>query len=525
MLVIFPSSAYDSVMDKLLSKTEYIMYRECPQNAWVRRHRSDIHDQYEMSEFEESLLEMGNEVEELARGMFPEGYLVERRSEGAVELTKQLISERKPIIFQAVFTTDAYLAATDVMVWNEGAGAYDLYEIKMSSTQKEDADGKVKVDRKKEERYSFDLAFQAQVVEACGVKLHKKYLVRLNRKYVRNGELDYSQLFILEDRTKDMPAYQDLAKEEMIRAHAALQSTRIPEGRCPCFYRGRSKHCTTFAFTNPDVPQKNSVHDLNRIGSSKRYLRELLDAGILHIEHVPENEDLIKSEKKYNQVRVHKTQEPLINTEALRSELSKLEFPLYFLDYEAYPTAIPPFSGYRPYQQIVFQYSLHVLHAPDAEVQQFGDLILGGDPSEKIAEQLRAHIGDKGSVIVWYKTYEDCRNRELAQLAPKYKDFFEHIISRTYDLMDIVEGQLYVHPGFEGRASIKKVLPVLVPELSYAGLPVKSGTDAIEGYRQLTRGELEGTARDQKQIDMLEYCKLDTLAMYEIWKQFRAIAQ
>lgn len=509
----------------LLSKTEYIMYRECPKNTWMRRHRPDVYGQFEMSEFEQSLLEMGNEVEELARGMFPGGFLVERRSEGAQELTEQLIAERKPVIFQAVFATNTYLAATDVMVWNEAVGAYDLYEIKMSSTQKEDADGKIKIDKKKEERFEYDLAFQANVVEACGVKLHKKYLVRLNRKYVRDGDLDFSQLFILEDKTELCTSLQPIAALEMARACEYLAHTAMPDGRCPCFYKGRSAHCTTFAFNNPDVPLKNGVHDLNRIGNSKAYLRELLDADILHIEHVPVTERLVDSPKKYNQVIAHTSQEPMIDHNALREELGKLEYPLYFLDYETYPTAIPPFSGYRPYQHIVFQYSLHVVPAPDAEPQHFGDLVLGGDPSEIIAEALRAHIGDKGTVISWYKTFENCRNRELAQLTPKYKDFFLNLVARTYDLMDIVEKQHYVHPGFEGRASIKKVLPVLVPELSYDGMAVKSGTDAIAGYRTLIRNELEGEAAEKKKQEMLEYCKLDTFAMYEIWRHFCAVAQ
>lgn len=510
-------------MGRLLSKTEYIMYRECPQNTWMRRNRPEVHGQYEPSEFEQSLMEMGNEVEELARGMFPEGYLVERRSAGAQELSAQLIAERKPVIFQAVFTTDKYLAATDVMVWNEGAGAYDLYEIKMSSTEKEDENGKVRIDKKKEEQYTYDLAFQANVVEACGVKLNKKYLVRLNKNYVRDCELDYAELFVLEDRTEYMEELQPHARPDMERAYEYLNSESLPEGRCPCFYRGRSKHCTTFSHLNPDVPAKNGVHDLNRIGNSKRYLKELLDAGVLHIAHVPMSEDLLKSEKKRNQVHVHKTQESIINIDALREELDTLQYPLYFLDYETYPTAIPPFSGYKPYQHIVFQYSLHVLHAPAAEPQHFGDLILGGDPADKIAEQLRAHIGDTGSVIVWHKTFENSRNRELSRLVPRLREFFESLIARTYDLKDIVENQHYVHPGFEGRASIKKVLPVLVPGLSYADLPVKSGTDAIEGYRQLVKGEVVGPEADKKQSDMLEYCKLDTLAMYEIWRHFYRI--
>jgi hypothetical protein len=501
-----------------LTKTEYIMYRECPNNTWVRRHRPEVYDRYEMSEFEQSLAAMGNEVEELARGMFPNGFLVERRSEGAQELTQKLVAEQTPVIFQAVFATDTCLAATDVMVWNAEAGAYDLYEIKMSSTEEESEDGKAKKNRKKEEQFEYDLAFQANVLEACGMRLNKKYLVRLNKRYVRQGDIDFSQLFVLEDKTDAMTAVQEIAQDEMSRAHVYLSRAEQPGGNCPCYFRGRSSHCTTFASINPEVPAY-SVHDLNRIGNSKKYLEELLSAGILHVKDVPQD-DRLKT-KKLNQVRVHLSQEPMIDIEALAGELGKLEYPLYFLDYETYPTAIPPFSGYRPYQHIVFQYSLHVLEAPGAELTHYGDLVLGGDPSEKIAEALASHIGPKGSVISWYKTFENSRNKELAELLPQYREFFLNVVARTYDLMDIVEQQHYVHPGFMGRASIKKVLPVLVPQLSYKDLPVKSGTDAIEGYRQLTRALIDGDAAAQKQKDMLEYCKLDTLAMVEIWRHFR----
>ena len=133
---------------------------------------------------------------------------------------------------------------------------------------------------------------------------------------------------------------------------------------------------------------------------------------------------------------------------------------------------------------------------------------------------MRENLGDTGTVISWFKTFENTRNRELANYLPDYKDFFLNIISRTYDLMDIVEGQHYVHPGFEGRASIKKVLPVLASHLSYKTLGVQDGTGAIEAYRQITSGELSGDMAKEKERQMLEYCKLDTYAMYVIWKHF-----
>ncbi len=519
----------------LLTKTDFILYRECPNNVWVKRHKPAEYAKFEISEFEQSLAVMGNEVEKLARGMFPAGFLIERRSERAQELTKKLITERAPVIFQAVFATDKYLTAADVLKWNESAQKYDIYEIKMSSTEEDDdeeEEGKPKrVNKKRELQYEYDIAFQTNVIEGCGIPLNKKYLVRLNRKYVRMGELNFipGELFIVEDKTEVIDRLSPTVAIEMSQAQTYLSTTKIPVAPCPCYYKGRSSHCTAFTYINPHVPAY-SVHDLNRIGNSKKYLKELLDEGILEISDVP-IDDRLKPKppkagakpgkpRKLNQILVHKSQEPLVNLETLKAELDSLTFPLYFLDYETYPTAIPPYNGYYPYQQIVFQYSLHVLKDKNSEPIHFERLILDGEPSERIAESLRKNIGDTGTVISWFKTFENSRNKELAGFLPIHKNFFLGIIGRTYDLMDIVDGQHYVHPGFKGRASIKKVLPVLAPHLSYKTLGVQSGTDAIEAYRKITAGEISGEALKDKEREMLKYCKLDTYAMYVLWRFF-----
>ncbi|MEJ0021459.1 MAG: DUF2779 domain-containing protein [Candidatus Doudnabacteria bacterium] len=366
--------------------------------------------------------------------------------------------------------------------------------------------------------------------------MDKKYLVRLNRAYIRKGELDFTpgQLFIIEDKTEAIERLKPIAVEEMEQAQNYLLSKKMPSVPCPCYYRGRSAHCTAFSYINPSVP-RYSVHDLNRIGNSKRYLEELLNEGILEIGNVPIDDRLKPKEskknekpskpRKLNQIMVHKSQEPLIDIKSIKTELDSLVFPLYFLDYETYPTAIPPYSGYRPYQQIVFQYSLHVLNDENSEPTHFECLILDGEPSERIAKNLREHIGNKGTVISWSKKFENTRNRELAIFLPEYKDFFLKVVERTYDLMDIVEDQHYVHPGFEGRASIKKVLPIVAKltgasDLSYETLGVQNGTDAIEAYRQITKGELVGEMAKEKESQMLEYCKLDTYGMFAIWKFF-----
>jgi hypothetical protein len=526
---------------KLISKTDFILYRECPNNTWVKIHKPEEYSKFEVSEFEKSLGLMGNEVEELARGIFPDGVMVEGRGEEAQKLTKELIAKRTPVIFQAVFATDKFLAATDVLQWNEEAGAYDMSEIKMSSTlnqeegggddEEEEEDKPRKVNKKKELQYEYDLAFQVNVLEACGVRINDKYLIRLNKEYKKCGPLSFKEgdLFIKENKTEAVDRLVPVAHDEMDRAYSSLASSKVPERPCPCYYKGRSSHCTAFTYINPEVP-KYSVHDLNRIGNSKAYLKELLDDGILTIDKVPED-DRLKPKKakagdppkkpiKLNQVQVYKSGEPLINKEAIREELNSLTYPLYFLDYETYPTAIPMFDGYHPYQHIVFQYSLHVLESKDAPLKHYEFLSLEGDPAEEIVESLKKNIGDTGTVISWYKKFENSRNKDLARLVPLQYEFLYDVVNRTYDLMDIVENQHYVHPGFMGRSSIKKVLPVLAPgpEHSYKELGVQNGTDAIEAYRQISKGELVGEDAEEKKKEMLEYCKLDTKAMYTIWR-------
>ncbi|MEI6396921.1 MAG: DUF2779 domain-containing protein [Candidatus Taylorbacteria bacterium] len=528
---------------KQLTKTDFILYKECDKNVWIKWHKPEEYNKFEISEFEQSLAIVGNEVEELARTMsiFRGGYLIDKRSHGAQELTKKLIAEHTPVIFQAVFGTDKYLAATDALVWNAAANAYDLYEIKMSSAlgddvadsigDTEDVSGKPeKVDKKKELQYEYDLAFQVNVAKHCGVTFNKKYLLRPDKNYIRVGKIDPDKLFALTDKTEKVSDdFQSITLSEMEGAYVYLSEEKMPVGNCKCYYKGRSAHCTSFSISNLDVP-KYSVHDLNRIGSSKKYLKELLDDKILKIDEVPEDERIIPKEakegekpkkpRKLNQVIAYKTKKPIIDLEAIKKELDHLSFPLYFLDYETYPSAIPLFDGYHPYQNIVFQYSLNILRSKDAKLEHEECLILDGDPAERLVESLRKHIGDTGKIISWSKKFENSRNLELAHLVPSGANFLKDVVRRTYDLMDIVENQYYIHHDFKGSSSIKKVQPVLAPKYSYKELAVGNGTAAIEAYRQIFKGELIGAAVEEKKQQMLKYCQYDTEVMYEIWKFF-----
>jgi hypothetical protein len=201
------------------------------------------------------------------------------------------------------------------------------------------------------------------------------------------------------------------------------------------------------------------VHDISRIGSSKRKLETLVDSRIFELENVPEDMEL--SDIQINQLTVHRKGKSMIDSEGISGEIKNLKFPLYFFDYETYSPAIPAFDGYSPYQRIPFQFSLHILEEPGGEMKHVEYLHEEmSDPSPNVARLLDEHIGAVGTVIAWNKSFEAGVNKEIALRMPEHKVTMDRVNDMLYDLMDVFKKQHFVHPEFRGSTSIKKVLPL-----------------------------------------------------------------
>jgi hypothetical protein len=198
-------------------------------------------------------------------------------------------------------------------------------------------------------------------------------------------------------------------------------------------------------------------------------------------------------------------------------------FPLYFFDYESFGLAIPPFDGYAPYKKIPFQFSLHILREPDGELEHVEYLNTERtDPTQRVAELLDAHIQGEGSVIVWNKVFEEGVNKQAAERSPAHASIFERVNTQLYDLMDVFRKQHYVHHGFRGSVSLKKVLPALVPAVTYNGLGIQEGGAAADAWwRMISSPTLSAQEREQIAKDLRIYCGVDTVAMYHIWKHLR----
>lgn len=488
-----------------ISKTTFLSFLECPRNVWLQLHRPDEVGKCVPSDFELHLMEQGNEVEAEARKLFPGAVQITSTGDDAIEDTRRLMAAKSPTIFQATFLVDGFIAKNDMLSYDVEHDCWNLYEVKGTNSVKEDGAGN--------RDHIDDLAFQLRVLRRDGVKVGKCFLVHLNKEYIRNGDLDLNALFEMEDVTEKIEARLPDIEERMKVAGEYLNSDREPAGGCECVYKARKKHCTSFQLSNPHIPDY-SVHDLS--GVSKKKLDLFVARGIFDLNDIPDDFELTENQK--NQVLAHQRQKPMIDTRRIQEELGTLTFPLYFFDYEAFGPAIPAFSGYGPYKHIPFQFSLHVLRTSDSPLEHIEFLHEDlSDPSERVTELLKEHVPPGGTVIAWYKHFERMVCKEIGVRLPQHAAFFEEFNGRIYDLMDVFHDQYYVHPGFKGKSSIKKVLPTLAADLRYDLLNIKEGGQAADAWWRMVSPATSPEEKEQIAHDLKVYCGFDTYAMYAIW--------
>lgn len=430
-----------------------------------------------------------------------EGYEVERY---AKLLARFAENEMYTVDFQRTFQTAELAARSDIVVTDHVTGEIDIYEIKASS-------------KVKEEHYD-DLAFQKVTATRAGSTVRGTFVITLNSEYVRDGEIDVERLFTVTEVTDIVDAKLAGTEASIQVAFDFLKTEPLPVLADYC--QSNKLACRFIQINFTDLPEC-TVFELYTLRHEKR--RELLREGIIDLRDIPD--DFKLSDKQRQQVEMAKIGEPKIDVHAIREKLDSWEYPVHFLDYETFAYAIPQFEGVRPFQQMVFQYSLHTIDAPGTEIRHSEYLSRGDDQlSRSVAEHLREAMSvGIGTVLVWYETFEKTRNEEMALMLPDLADFFNEVNARTFDLMKIFSENLYVDPAFKGRNSIKKVLPVLVPSLSYDELGISDGLAATIKWFHAVKRTLSDAERETIFQDLLEYCELDTKAMVEIFNRLNSL--
>ncbi len=479
-------------MTKLLTKSKYLLFLQCPKLLWINFNESDLIP--EIDESTQRRFDEGTLVGELATSLFPKGIFIKSDDfKENLEKTKELLKKRKPL-FEAGFKFENIFSRPDIL--KPVGKKWDIIEVKSSSKVKD-----INI---------HDVSFQKYCYEKCGLKIRKCFLMHINNEYVRKRKLNPKKLFKLQDITKEVNEASEGIQDRINQALKIISLKKKPE-------KGIGPHCKDpFDCSLYDecwgfLP-KNSVFKLYR-GGKKSF--KLFEEGVVCIKDIPDEYKLTTNQQI--QHNCEKTGKVFVNKEGIKNFLKELKFPLYFLDFETYNTAIPLYSGLKPYQQVLFQFSLHVQKKPNSEIKHFSFLAEGDkDPRPKFMQALKKLLGSKGSIIVYNQSFEKARLKEGAEFLKKYKKWVEATNARIVDLLIPFRNFFYYNPKQQGSASIKKVLPALTGK-SYEGMEIAQGGDASMRYFYITHGHFNGKKASKEEIKKVraaleKYCALDTWA-------------
>jgi hypothetical protein len=250
---------------------------------------------------------------------------------------------------------------------------------------------------------------------------------------------------------------------------------------------------------------------------------KLYEKGIFKITDIPE--DTALNHRQTLQVNGQKSANSHVDTNKIKPFLNDWKFPLYFFDFETIFPALPVLNGTRPFQQVPFQYSLHILEDIGVECshKEFladpndfnGNTI---DPRKKLIEQMKLDFGKTGSIVAYNATFEITRLKELAIAFPEDQQFLEGIIRRFVDLLIPFRSGWHYHPEMGNSASIKYVLPAIAPEFSYQDLEISNGGDASNTFLNMINKTFTGDEVKVRKA-LKKYCERDTLGMVIIWQE------
>ena len=488
----------------LLSKSRFMAGMQCHKRLYLELFHRELADP--LDEGQQARFDVGTEIGELARGLYPGGVLIDEdhlhHGEAVSSTEKALADPSVQAIFEAAFVYDDVRIRADILA-RSGNSLYDLIEVKSGTSVKEE--------------HIPDVAVQLYVLRGCGIPVGKACLCHLNKEYeYQGGEYDLTQLFLVEDITDKVQELQPdirLLLEDMRLPLWDLEPPDIkPWRQCT-----RPYQCTFYGHCHVDEPEHHVSH-LPR--ATEKLLSALEEAGIEDIREIPAGFPGLNATQQ--RVRDCLVGNSVYLDPLLPRMLEQLKYPIHFLDFETFNPALPLYVDTRPYQILPFQWSDHIL-TEDRKLRHQEFLHDGfDDPREPFARSLLEALGSSGSIVV-YSSFEATRIRELAGALPHLSEKLLALLDgRIVDLLEFVRKHCY-HPDFHGSFSIKSVLPALVSDLDYADLEINDGGLASVAYAEIINSETPDDRRNQLRENLLAYCRRDTEAEVRLFEVLTGI--
>jgi uncharacterized protein DUF2779 len=475
-----------------LSKSTIAMFEQCPKRLWLSVHRPDLIEEHES--YEERLA-TGHAVGAIARGLLPNGTIVEANPlSAALATTRALLdSGHDRPIFEATLEYDGVLVQIDILEPN-GDGSWRLAEVKSSTSVK---------------AYHYgDLATQLWVANNTGVTFASVAIRHINNAFTLQRDGYYYGL--LSD-TELLPEVITIANDRsrlISEARETLKGTEptiLPSDHCHApFTCEFSNHCQAAQPPGPEWPVS-----ILPFGGGKRWIEQNIH-DLLQVKR-----DALTNEIHRRVYDATLTGLPYHDVAGARAAMADWKYPRTWLDFETIAFAVPRWIGTRPYQQVPFQFSAHI-ECSDGPIDHRDFLRLDGtDPRRSCAEALVGAVPTAGAIIGYNASFEKARIEELANAFPDLADRLRSIADRIVDLLPVARKNWY-HRDQRGSWSIKAVLPTLDPELDYSTLEVKDGGSAQQAYLEAILGSTTDDQRREIDIALRTYCELDTHAMIVI---------
>ncbi len=484
---------------KPISKSKFTSGINC-KKSYYRKRKKIIKEEYSPSQLLK--FRQGRIFESYIHKLFPHGINIDKERNNysdKITYTSELIKTHKTPLFEAALSTKyegiPLFCMIDILVPKKDG--WEIYEIKSST--------KVK-------KYHYeDLAFQYFTAIHSGLKIKSAKIIHLNSSYVREGDIIVKDLCAFSDITEQVILFQKKIPNFLKDLVLVDNNNSEPDINI-------GKHCI-----DPyDCPFKDIYCwkglDNNNVFNflGKKTASDLYNSGVFLIDDIPLDIKSINY-KKRKMLKLFKSRKTYYNPDKIKVFLKKLIFPLYYFDFETFSSPIPLYSGISPYKPIPFQYSIHLQKDQNRDCKHIEYLAPGDgkDPRYKLVHRLLNDLGESGSIIVYHKSFEKSRLQDLALWFPELADKLNNCIERLIDLEDVFKNIDIYSPKMLGSSSIKFVLPAFT-KLSYADQECKDGSDAMNIFTLMQENYYDKVEYNNKKKALLEYCKLDTLAMVEL---------
>lgn len=489
-----------------LSKSQYLRGVQCHKRLWLYKYKRELLDEPTPSQL--ARFQAGNEVGELALELFKCKDKIdfdEGDFSAKIERTKALMKSGANSIAEATFSYNGVLVMVDILqITQDGL---IINEVKSSTGLKP--------------VYIDDLAVQYFVLSGAGYKVIGANLVHIDSSYTRKGALEVDRLFKQVDCLQAVIEKQSEVEQNLRAFEKILEDSANPpqidiDSHCDNPYS-----CDFKGVCWSGVPDENSVFEISRLDSRTKFA--LYHSGIARFSDIKDFSAF--SASQILQIKCALDNAVHIDKSAIKAFLATIRYPVYHLDFETFMEAVPSYDSQCPYMQVPFQYSLHIDYGDRFEHREFlADT--QGDPRVALVESLVRDIPRGAFILAYNASFEKGVMKRLALTFPQYAEILEHFCENTADLMTPFAQKAYYHPAMRGSYSIKAVLPALMPEMeqAYKDLElVHNGGEAMEAFPALKA--MDRANRWAYRRALLEYCKLDTLAMVKVLGKLREVAK